>query len=161
MYKERSDPTVNLFLLFPNLLGGGSLSVGKVDRLGLGFVVEILLVDGKLGLLLGGGSCGHFEPGTLLLGTDGGGGSKTQSDDQGSVAHNWTVSLDTFAIGALDKVVLRKVVDELGGRRRDGVAELVSETDEDGTERRWRDLGEVDGNDTPSTLDHGLRRAKR
>ncbi|KAI2020504.1 hypothetical protein LOZ48_006543, partial [Ophidiomyces ophidiicola] len=104
---------------------------------------------------------GQLELAAALLGPDGGGDDDGQGDDGGGDAHGRAVGGRGLALGAGDGDGLSNGVDDLGGRRRDHVADLVGDAGEAGAEGRRRQLVEVDGHDAPGALHPELQHEAR
>ena len=102
------------------------------------------------------GSLGSLEVTSLMLLANGSPERQTDSDDGSSNTHGRPESLDPLTLVG-NESVLRNARHDLCGGGRDGVSDLVGNTWESGAELRWRKLVEVNGDDTPSTLNHELQ----
>lgn len=135
--------------------------------LGLVPVVKLNLLDaGSLDILLGLVGLLHTGNGTLeapaaLLRTEHSSENNTEGDDGSSNAHDGAVGLDLVAVLDGDEGVLSDGVDNLSRGGRNHVSDLVGDTREGGSEGRRRQLVEVDGNDTPGTLNKELHEEAR
>ena len=90
-----------------------------------------------------------------LLFTNRGPKGQTDSDDGCGDTHDGSKGLNPLTLVG-NHVALRKASHDLGGRGRNSVSDLVSDTRKSGTELRWGKLVEVNGDDAPSALDHEL-----
>ena len=97
-----------------------------------------------------------LEVTTLLLRTNSSGDCDTDSDDGSSNTHDGSISRRLLALRSVDHSGFSYGVDDLSGGRGNHVSELVGDTDEGRTESRWGQLAQVDGNDSPGTLDEEL-----
>ena len=97
-----------------------------------------------------------LEVTTLLLRTNSGGDCDTDSDDRSSNTHDGSISRRLLALRSVDHSGFSDGVDDLCRGRGNHVSELVGDTDEGRTESRWGQLAQVDGNDSPGTLDEEL-----
>jgi hypothetical protein len=121
----------------------------------------LLAVDAAMLNVLGRSKVGAngarlLEVATLLLGTERSGDDNAQDNDGGRNAHDGSVSGRLGALGSSDHGGLGDGVNDLGGRRGNHVSKLVGDTDEGGAESGGRQFAEMDGNDTPGSLDEEL-----
>jgi len=93
-----------------------------------------------------------LERPSSLLWSQSSSNSNTDSDNGSRNTHDWTISLDTLALAVAQEVGLGENVDDLSRWRRNHVSELVGETREGGSEGWWRQLVEVDWDDSPGSL---------
>lgn len=125
--------------------------------------VNATLLDILRGLMkvlrTNGASC--FKVTTLLLRSKSGGDHDTDDNDSRSHTHDRSVSRRWVAFRAFDYDTLGSGVNNLSRRRRDHISELVGNTNERGAESGWRQFAEMDGNNSPSTLDEELNHEAR
>ena len=137
------------------------LNLGLLVLHNLHSLCAVLLVDAaSLDILdrckVGTDRSSLLEVTTLLLGTESSSDRNAHSDDGSRNTHDRSVCGRRSTAVGCDLDSLRSGIDDLGRGRGDHVTELVCQTNEGRAEGRRRQLVEMDGNDTPSSLDEEL-----